>query len=31
VPGILCAVAYLALSLPLSRFARHLERRLSLA
>jgi polar amino acid transport system substrate-binding protein len=31
VPGILCAVAYLALSLPLSRFARRLERRLSLA
>jgi polar amino acid transport system substrate-binding protein len=29
-PGILCAVAYLALSLPLSRFARRLERRLSL-
>ncbi|AHG92311.1 polar amino acid ABC transporter, inner membrane subunit (plasmid) [Gemmatirosa kalamazoonensis] len=31
VPGILCALAYLALSLPLSRFARRLERRLSLA
>jgi polar amino acid transport system substrate-binding protein len=30
VPGILCAVLYLALSLPLSRFARRLERRLSL-
>ncbi len=30
VPGILCAVAYLALSLPLSRVARRLERRLSL-
>jgi polar amino acid transport system substrate-binding protein len=31
VPGVLCALAYLALSLPLSRFARRLERRLSLA
>ena len=31
VPGILCALAYLALSLPLSRYARRLERRLSLA
>jgi polar amino acid transport system substrate-binding protein len=29
VPGILCAIAYLALSLPLSRFARRLERRWS--
>jgi polar amino acid transport system substrate-binding protein len=29
VPGILCAVAYLAFSLPLSRFARRLERRWS--
>ena len=31
VPGALCAVVYLALSLPLSRFARRLERRWSLA
>jgi len=30
VPGILCAVVYLSLSLPLSRFARRLERRWSL-
>ena len=30
VPGILCAAVYLAMSLPLSRFARRLERRLSL-
>ncbi len=30
VPGILCAAVYLAMSLPLSRFARGLERRLSL-
>jgi His/Glu/Gln/Arg/opine family amino acid ABC transporter permease subunit len=30
VPGLLCALAYLALSLPLSRYARRLERRLSL-
>jgi His/Glu/Gln/Arg/opine family amino acid ABC transporter permease subunit len=29
VPGILCAIAYLALSLPLSRFARRLERKWS--
>ena len=27
VPGILCAIVYLAMSLPLSRFARRLERR----
>jgi polar amino acid transport system substrate-binding protein len=31
VPGILCSVVYLAFSLPLSRFARRLERRWSLA
>jgi polar amino acid transport system substrate-binding protein len=31
VPGILCAIAYLALSLPLSRAARKLERRWSAA
>jgi len=31
VPGILCAVVYLALSFPLSHFARRLERRWSLA
>lgn len=31
VPGILCAILYLAFSLPLSRFARRLERRWSLA
>ncbi|MBD0320628.1 MAG: hypothetical protein ICV87_09865 [Gemmatimonadetes bacterium] len=31
VPGILCAVMYLALSLPLSRAARRLERRWRLA
>jgi len=31
VPGILCAVVYLALSLPLSHFARRLERRWSIA
>jgi polar amino acid transport system substrate-binding protein len=31
VPGILCALVYLALSLPLSRFARRLERRWSSA
>jgi polar amino acid transport system substrate-binding protein len=31
VPGLLCSAAYLALSLPLSRFARRLERRWSLA
>jgi len=31
VPGLLCAVIYLAMSLPLSRFARRLERRWSLA
>jgi His/Glu/Gln/Arg/opine family amino acid ABC transporter permease subunit len=30
VPGMLCAVVYLAMSLPLSRFARWLERRWSL-
>ena len=30
VPGILCALIYLSLSLPLSRFARRLERRWSL-
>jgi polar amino acid transport system substrate-binding protein len=30
VPGLLCSAAYLALSLPLSRFARRLERRWSL-
>ena len=30
VPGILCALVYLSLSLPLSRFARRLERRWSL-
>jgi polar amino acid transport system substrate-binding protein len=30
VPGILCAIVYLAFSLPLSRFARRLERRWSL-
>jgi His/Glu/Gln/Arg/opine family amino acid ABC transporter permease subunit len=30
VPGILCALVYLAFSLPLSRFARRLERRWSL-
>jgi polar amino acid transport system substrate-binding protein len=30
VPGMLCALVYLAMSLPLSRFARRLERRLSL-
>jgi polar amino acid transport system substrate-binding protein len=29
VPGVLCALVYLALSLPLSRFARRLERRWS--
>jgi polar amino acid transport system substrate-binding protein len=29
VPGILCAAVYLVLSLPLARFARHLERRWS--
>jgi polar amino acid transport system substrate-binding protein len=28
VPGVVCAALYLALSLPLSRLARHLERRL---
>jgi polar amino acid transport system substrate-binding protein len=28
VPGLLCALLYLALSLPLSRLARRLERRL---
>jgi polar amino acid transport system substrate-binding protein len=31
VPGLLCALAYLALSLPLSHFARRLERRWSAA
>ncbi|MBI4419610.1 MAG: ABC transporter permease subunit [Gemmatimonadetes bacterium] len=31
VPGLLCAVVYLAMSLPLSRLARRLERRWSLA
>jgi len=31
VPGLLCAIVYLALSLPLSRVARRLERRWSLA
>jgi polar amino acid transport system substrate-binding protein len=31
VPGILCSLIYLAFSLPLSRFARRLERRWSLA
>ena len=31
VPGVLCAVVYLALSLPLARVARRLERRWSLA
>ncbi len=31
VPGVLCAAIYLAMSLPLSRFARHLERRWSAA
>ena len=31
VPGILCAIVYLSLSLPLSRYARHLERRWSAA
>jgi polar amino acid transport system substrate-binding protein len=31
VPGVLCALLYLALSLPLARFARQLERRWSLA
>ncbi|MBX6365720.1 MAG: ABC transporter permease subunit [Gemmatimonadetes bacterium] len=31
VPGILCAIVYLAFSLPLSRIARRLERRWSLA
>ena len=31
VPGILCALIYLSLSLPLSRVARRLERRWSLA
>jgi His/Glu/Gln/Arg/opine family amino acid ABC transporter permease subunit len=31
VPGILCSLVYLAFSLPLSRFARRLERRWSLA
>ncbi|HET9984231.1 MAG TPA: ABC transporter substrate-binding protein/permease [Longimicrobiales bacterium] len=31
VPGILCSIVYLAFSLPLSRFARRLERRWSLA
>ena len=31
VPGIVCALVYLALSLPLSRFARRLERRWSTA
>jgi polar amino acid transport system substrate-binding protein len=30
VPGILCALVYLSLSLPLSRFARRLERRWSI-
>jgi polar amino acid transport system substrate-binding protein len=30
VPGLLCALVYLAMSLPLSRFARRLERRWSL-
>jgi polar amino acid transport system substrate-binding protein len=30
-PGVLCALVYLALSLPLSRFARRLERRWSVA
>ena len=30
VPGILCALVYLSLSLPLSRFARRLERKWSL-
>ena len=29
VPGVVCALVYLALSLPLSRFARRLERRWS--
>jgi polar amino acid transport system substrate-binding protein len=28
VPGLLCAALYLAMSLPLARLARHLERRL---
>ncbi|HVD60742.1 MAG TPA: ABC transporter substrate-binding protein/permease [Gemmatimonadaceae bacterium] len=31
VPGILCSLIYLAFSLPLSRYARHLERRWSVA
>jgi polar amino acid transport system substrate-binding protein len=31
VPGILCAVIYLIFSLPLSRYARHLERKWSVA
>ena len=31
VPGILCAIVYLAMSLPLARFARRLERRWALA
>ena len=31
VPGLLCALIYLAMSLPLSRFARRLERRWSVA
>jgi polar amino acid transport system substrate-binding protein len=31
VPGILCSLIYLAFSLPLSRFARHLERKWSVA
>jgi ABC-type amino acid transport system permease subunit len=30
-PGVLCALIYLALSLPLSRLARRLERRWSVA
>ena len=29
VPGVLCAIVYLAMSLPLSWYARRLERRLS--
>src|SRR6185436_1580306 len=31
VPGVLCAIVYLAMSLPLARFARRLERRWSIA
>jgi polar amino acid transport system substrate-binding protein len=31
VPGILCAIIYLIFSLPLSRYARHLERKWSVA